>query len=83
MRVEAFVPGDSLPQAVDTLLCEVYDDNGRHKGSTAGLLYQVGSDTKILSLSADSLLFKVSHIMDCGTLHGVSDVGLKLMRHKD
>ena len=83
MRVEAFVSGDSLPQAVDTLFCEVYDSNGRHKGSTVGLLYQVGSEPKTLSLSADSLLFKVSHIMDCDTLCGVSDVGLKLMRHKD
>lgn len=84
VRVEAFASGDTLPQAVDTLLCEVYDGGGRRKGSTAGLLYQVESEVKPLpELVGDTLTFKVSHIMEEDTLDGIADVGLKLMRRKE
>lgn len=84
VRVEAFASGDTLPQAVDTLLCEVYDSNGRRKGSTAGLLYQVESEVKPLpELVGDTLTFKVSHIMEEDALDGIADVGLKLMRRKE
>ncbi len=84
VRVEAFASGDTLPQAVDTLLCEVYDGGGRRKGPTAGLLYQVESEVKPLpELVGDTLTFKVSHIMEEDALDGIADVGLKLMRRKE
>lgn len=80
MRVEAFASCDTMPIVVDTVMCEIYDDNGRRRGSTAGVFYQIESDVRnIGQLAGDTLLFKVSHIMDNASLYGIADVGLKLM----
>ena len=79
MRVESCrACGEQL--SVDTLCCAMYDGEGRKLGSTAGAMYQNGSEQVVIpaALCADTLIFKVSHIMDEGTLCGVYDVGLKL-----
>lgn len=65
--------------AVDTLFCEVYDSKGNPNGSTVGILYQVTSEPLHVDASdSDTLLMRVSHIMECDELQGVYDVGLKL-----
>ena len=78
MRVEAWRAGDSAALCVDTLCCRMFNDDGRRLGSTAGTIYQNGSDEMLLAASlADTLHLKVSHIM-IGDLKGVLDVGVKL-----
>ena len=65
--------------SVDTLCCEIYDEYGRRLGSTAGTIYQNESGPRLLDASsADSLIFKVSHIMGENPLRGVIDVGIRL-----
>ena len=79
MRVESCrACGEQL--SVDTLCCAVYDEEGRRLGSTAGAMYQNGSEQVVIpaALCADTLIFKVSHMMDEDILCGVYDVGLKL-----
>ena len=77
MRVETWKAGDSVALSVDTLCCSIFDDNGRRLGSTAGTIYQNGSDERPLAASfADTLHLKVSHIMS-SDLKGVLDIGVK------
>lgn len=84
MRLDGFLPGDSLPFLTDTVVCGIYDDDGWRRGTTAGLLYQVESGTGHFGpVKCDTLLFRLSHLMDNDTLCGVSDVGLKLMSAGD
>ena len=65
--------------SVDTLCCAIYDDDGRRLGSTAGTVFQNGSDAVILpAMCNDTLCLKVSHIMDDDTLCGIYDVGVNL-----
>ena len=78
VRVETHNAEGNLLSA-DTLCCEIYDDAGRRLGSTAGAMYQNRSNTVALPAScADTLLFKVSHVMNEETLAGVFDVGLRV-----
>ena len=78
VRVESCNPAGEV-LSVDTLCCAMYDDEGRRSGSTAGAMYQNGSETVVIPASCvDTLIFKVSHVMDEYLLGGVFDVGLKL-----
>ena len=78
VRVETSKAGGGL-LSVDTLSCAIYDDDGRRLGSTAGTMYQNGSDAVILpAMCNDTLCLKVSHIMDDDTLCGIYDVGVNL-----
>ena len=78
LRIESS-RADGALLSVDTLCCEIYDDNGRRLGSTAGTIYQTGSKPVPLAASCtDTLIFKVSHIMGENPLRGVLDVGIKL-----
>lgn len=80
VRVESFGTGAEV-LSVDTLCCEIYDDDGRRLGSTAGTMYQNGSDAVVVPATcADTLFLKVSHIMDEGVLPGIFDVGVKLTK---
>lgn len=70
---------DSALLSVDTLCCRIYDDDGNRLGSTAGSIYQNESQKVLLNAScADTLLFKVSHIMADESLQNIFDVGVKL-----
>ena len=78
MRVESSKPGGEV-LSVDTLCCAIYDDDGRRIGSTAGTMYQNGSDAVLLpAMCTDTLCLKVSHIMDEESLTGIYDVGVRL-----
>ena len=78
MGVEVVTPDDSL-LVVDTLVCNVHDDFGRRAGATAGVLYQLSSSPTLVNpVTADSLVIRLSHIMDCDTLDGVTDVGIRI-----
>ena len=82
-RVET-LSADSCVLSVDTVCCAMYDDDGRRMGSTAGAMYQNGSEKHLLPAScADTLLFKVSHIMDDEVLRGIFDVGIELTAVRD
>lgn len=77
--VETFRARDSVLLSVDTLCCCMYDDNGRRLGYTAGTIYQNSSEPVTVAVSpVDTLLFKVTHIMDVDSLKDVFDVGLRL-----
>lgn len=70
---------DTLLLSSDTLCCPVYDDRGRRQGCTAGSIYQNQSQTIQLPAScADTLVLKVSHLMDEDPLQNIFDVGVKL-----
>ena len=78
-RVECLSGSDGSLVAADTLCCEVYGADGHRKGATAGILYQVKSGPMSVEAGGgDTLLVSVSHIMECDTLGGVSDVGIRL-----
>ena len=80
LRVET-LNVDSVLLSVDTLCCSIYDDRGCRLGSTAGSIYQNESQEVLLNAScADTLLFKVSHIMADESLQYVYDVGVKITR---
>ena len=78
VRVEMLnAAGEQL--SADTLCCVMYDDDGRRLGSTAGSIYQNRSAAVAVPAScADTLLFKVSHVMDEEVLAGIFDVGLRI-----
>ena len=79
LRLETFGADSSL-LSVDTLCCRMFDDDGRRLGSTAGTLYQNGSDRRPLAaLCTDSLLLKVTHAMGENPLQGILDVGVILV----
>ena len=78
VRVETSKPGGEV-LSVDTLCCAIYDDDGRRLGSTAGTVFQNGSSAVVLPASCtDTLLLKVSHIMDEEILSGIFDLGVRL-----
>lgn len=73
------VTSDGSQLVSDTLVCNVYDDNGRREGTTAGLLYQLSSNSTLVNpVVADSLVIRLSHVMGCDTLDGVTDVGIRI-----
>ena len=79
VRVECLSTKSSIPVVVDTVCCGLYTDNGRHKGATAGILYQVSSVPMYVDAEGcDTLQFRLSHMMDTVDLCGVSDVGIRL-----
>lgn len=79
VRVESFCMRSGDIISADTLVCPVYDGEGRRRGSTAGMLYQVSSGPLYVPKgSGDSILFRVTHAMHCGSLSGVHDVGIRL-----
>lgn len=78
MRVE-FVDSCGAPFLVDTVACSVYDNEGRRLGTSAGLLYQHSSDPLFIdSLPDGGFSVRLAHVMECGTLSGVADVGIRI-----
>lgn len=78
LRVESS-RADGTLISTDTLCCEIYDDNGRRLGSTAGTIYQTASKPRPIAASCtDTLILKLSHIMGENPLQGVLDVGVRL-----
>lgn len=78
LRVERYsvLQKDTL---VDTLVCELYDEVGRLRGTSAGILQQTSYRVGTLELHPnDTLTIKVSHLMDDEPLYGISDVGVRL-----
>lgn len=64
---------------VDTVLCDIYDDNGHWNGSTAGLLHQMEFYISTYDFSVyDTVTVRMTHAMDDEILQGISDVGLRL-----
>ena len=77
--VEIFDGKEGTLLTADTLCCSIYDDDGRREGSTAGALYQVGSDEVFIgNFGCDTVLMRLSHLMESEELCGVSDVGIRL-----
>ena len=77
--VEIFDGKEGTLLTADTLCCSIYDDDGRREGSTAGALYQVGSDEVFIgNFGCDTVLMRLSHLMESDELCGVSDVGIRL-----
>ena len=78
LRVERFskIGRDTI---VDTLRCELYDDSGHIRGTTAGILRQTSFPVDTMEIQPnDTLTIRVSHLMDDKELQGVSDVGIRL-----
>lgn len=79
VRAEFFDMCDSLI-AVDTFALAVYGDEGLRVGSTAGMLYQGGSNILQPDISSrDSLVIRLYHLMPDEMLEGVHDIGVKLV----
>ena len=79
VRVETFDGEGGELLSTDTFCCSVYADDGRREGSTAGVLYQVGSDEAFIAKgTCDTVVMRLSHIMEPEELCGVSDVGVRL-----
>lgn len=79
VRVETFDGEGGELLSTDTLCCSVYADDGRREGSTAGALYQVGSEEAFIAKgTCDTVVMRLSHIMEAEELCGVSDVGIRL-----
>lgn len=79
VRVETFDGECGALLSTDTVCCSVYADDGRREGSTAGALYQVGSDEVFIAKGiCDTVVMHLSHIMEPEELCGVSDVGIRL-----
>lgn len=65
---------------VDTLLCQLYSDNGTPQGSTAGILRQTSFPLDTIDiLPNDTLTIKVSHLMCDDNVRGISDVGIRFL----
>ena len=79
VRVECLSTKSGIPVVVDTVCCGLYTDDGRRKGATVGILYQVSSVPMYVDAEGcDTLQFRLSHMMDTVDLCGVSDVGIRL-----
>ena len=84
VRMEVLDAGDRSLLSVDTFRCEVYDEYGSRNGLTAGALYQLSGNTVQLGItSTDSVVLRLSHIMNAESLNGISDVGIKLVKTSD
>ena len=65
--------------SADTLCCEIFDSLGQHRGATNGILYQTTHKLGVRKFPAgDTVRVKLYHIMDCGTVKGVTDAGIKI-----
>lgn len=81
LQIEANSKGYTAPY-IDTLHCNIFNDVGRHKGSTAGTLYQLDFPIKPIPVANnDTLHINIVHIMNDDTLKGISDVGIRLSHH--
>ena len=84
VRVETWNVCDTLLISVDTLCCHIYDDSGRRLGFTAGTMYQNECMIQPLAASCtDTLLLRISHIMDDDSLQGVLDLGVRLAARRE
>lgn len=79
VRVETLdILEDTIVRA-DTLRCCVYSDDGQRVGATAGILYQVGSESRAVAKRAGSkAVMRLSHLMGDEQLGGVRSVGVRL-----
>lgn len=65
--------------SADTLRCEIFDSLGRHSGTTGGILYQTAHPLGVRQFPAgDTVRVRLYHLMDCGTVKGVTDAGIKI-----
>ena len=79
VRAEYLNVCDSLLGS-DTISISVFSDKGRRLGATAGMLYQHSSRMGHVDLpKGDSVVIRISHIMSDEILHGITDVGIKLV----
>lgn len=79
VRAEYLNVCDSLLGS-DTISIPVFSDKGRRLGATAGMLYQHSSRMGHVDFpKGDSVVIRISHIMSDEILHGVTDVGIKLV----
>lgn len=78
VRAEYVSSQDSL-LGCDTFLINVFDNEGRRAGATAGLLYQLRSDAKHVDFPAkDSIYIRLNHLMPASSLDGITDVGIRI-----
>lgn len=78
VQVETLAGGDSVISR-DTVCCDIYGDNGRRGGSTAGTLYQAEFfAASVNALWRDVHAVRLQHIMQDSLLQGVYDVGIRL-----
>lgn len=64
----------------DTVRCAIYDDDGRLNGATAGVLYQTEHYVTSLGTSyCNPFHIRLTHLMSDSLLHGVYDVGVRLV----
>lgn len=78
LLVEVMSGNDSVFKR-DTLCCDLYDDDGRRNGATAGTLYQ--SEYFVSSVKVpyyEPFKIRLSHLMSDSLLQGVYDVGVRL-----
>ena len=79
MRVETFRASGNTLLSVDTLCCQMYSENGRRLGSTAGIMYQnVSNAVDVAASQSDTLLLRVVNIMRDDCLQNIFDVGVRL-----
>lgn len=79
VRVESACIRTGEVISVDTLRCQVYDNDGRRSGSTAGILYQVSSEAVYVPKGVgDSISFRLTQAMHDDGLHGIVDAGIRL-----
>ena len=78
LQVETLVGGDSIISC-DTVRCDIYSDNGRRNGSTAGSLYQAEFFVAPVNIPWRSThTVRLQHIMQDSLLQGIYDVGIRL-----
>ena len=79
LQVTTLDAGDSIILC-DTVCCDIYDNAGLRRGSTAGALYQAEYYVASLPVSNGAAhTISLQHIMQDSLLQGIYDVGIKLV----
>lgn len=78
LRIETYSKKNGT-HSIDSITCNIFDENGIYTGNTAGIMYQSTTrEIEIHALPYDTLYFKINHLMNSDTITGISDVGIKL-----
>lgn len=74
---------DTTVARTDTIHCEIFNDAGRQKGTSTGVLYQTSHPAGTIHIApGDTTRLKLFHLMD-REVTGVTDVGIKIYgRHQ-
>lgn len=73
------VAGDSLVSR-DSICCDIYDENGRRNGTTAGILYQEEYFVSSIEIPyCQPFDIRLTHLMGDTLLQGVYNVGIRLV----